>query len=83
MGYYNNLEVALATEEPDRLLPEPTGEVLTRLKPKRPMRKRRESYRAPKHWVLTNLDFYAVLALAPLAFMLGVSLTMLAVEING
>ena len=80
MGYYKNLEIAMVTEEPDRLLPDLSGDTLVR---RRIRKGRRESYRAPNHWVLTNLDFIAVLALIPISFALGVVLTLLAVILNG
>ena len=68
MGYYKNLEIALQVEEPDRLLPEPTGGLLTRRKLKN---HRRETYWAPKHWVVTNRDMAIIWAMIPMAMALG------------
>ena len=68
MGYYKNLEIDLQVEEPDRLLPEPTGELLTRRKLKN---HRRETYCAPKHWVVNNRDMAIIWAMIPMALALG------------
>lgn len=66
MGYYKNLELENVIEEPDR--------VLTRRQLKN---HRRETYRAPKHWVMTNRDMALVWSSIPIAFMLGVCVTLL------
>jgi len=66
MGYYKNLELENIIEEPDR--------VLTRRQLKN---HRRETYRAPKHWVMTNRDMALVWSSIPIAFMLGVCVTLL------
>lgn len=65
MGYYKNLELENIIEEPDR--------VLTR----RHLRHRRETYRAPKHWVITNFDMALIWLAIPMAFTLGVVVTLL------
>ena len=78
MGYYKNLELEAVTEEPDRLLSDPTGHVLV----PRTVRKRkphRETYRAPNHWVIKNSDFWMLMALVPISFTLGVLVTILVV----
>ena len=66
MGYYKNLELENIIEEPDR--------VLTRRQLKN---HRRETYRAPKHWVMTNRDMALVWSSIPIAFMLGVCVTLI------
>lgn len=66
MGYYKNLELEKVIEEPDR--------VLTRRQLKN---HRRETYRAPEHWVMTNRDMALVWMAIPMAFMLGVCVTLL------
>jgi hypothetical protein len=66
MGYYKNLELENIIEEPDR--------VLTRRQLKN---HRRETYRAPKHWVMTNRDMALVWMAIPMAFTLGVCVTLL------
>ena len=76
MGYHKNQLLEQVIEEPDRILEEPTGRLfekpvealLTRRKIKN---HRRETYRAPKHWVVTNLDMAIIWALIPMAFILG------------
>lgn len=79
MGYYKNLEIALQVEEPDRLLPEPAGEFLTRrkLKAQRSKSQRRETYRAPKHWVVTNRDMAIIWSMVPSTLILGFCLGLL------
>ena len=78
MGYYKNIEIEAMTEEPDRLLPDPTGHVLS---PRRMTKRRhhRETYRAPNHWVIKSSDFWMMLALVPMSFALGVLVTILVV----
>ena len=66
MGYYKNLELENIIEEPDR--------VLTRRQLKN---HRRETYRAQKHWVMTNRDMALVWLAIPMAFMLGVCVTLI------
>lgn len=68
MGYYKNLEIAMATEEADRPV---TRRQLTR--------RRRETYQAPRRWDMSKLDTFMMLAAVPLAFGLGVVVTLMAV----
>lgn len=64
MGYFKNLEIESVIEEPDR--------VLTRRHLKA---HRRETYRAPKHWVVSNADMLVlaigVVSAIGLGFTLG------------
>lgn len=66
MGYYKNLELENVIEEPDR--------PLTRRALKN---HRRETYRAPKHWVVTNFDMTLIWMSVPMAFILGVCVTLI------
>jgi len=66
MGYYKNLEIANQIEEPDR--------VLTRRQLKA---HRRETYRAPKHWVIGNADMLLIAIGAVVAIGLGFTLGLL------
>ena len=68
MGYMKNILIEGMVEEPDRLLPEPNGEFLTRRKLKA---HRRETYRAPKHWVVTNRDMAVIWLMVPANLGLG------------
>tara|TARA_B100000902_G_C27179510_1_gene848193 strand:+ start:887 stop:1132 length:246 start_codon:yes stop_codon:yes gene_type:complete len=68
MGYYKNLEVAMVVEEPDREPLEPSVEILTRRKLQK---NRRETYRTPKHWVVTNFDMALIWCIGPLCAVLG------------
>jgi hypothetical protein len=60
MGYYKNLEIGNQVEEGDR--------TLTRRQLKN---HRRETYRAPKHFVVKNSDMFAILALPVVGIALG------------
>ena len=66
MGYFKNLEIANQIEEPDR--------VLTRRQLKA---HRRETYRAPKHWVISNADMVVITIGIVCAIGLGFSLGLL------
>lgn len=66
MGYFKNLEIANQIEEPDR--------VLTRRQLKA---HRRETYRAPKHWVISNADMVVITIGMVCAIGLGFSLGLL------
>lgn len=75
MGYYKQLEISNQVEEPDRFLWEAADTTETRRKL---TARRRETYRAPKHWVVTNWDMAMIWALVPISFALGVLVTILA-----
>lgn len=69
MGYFKNLEIANQIEEPDR--------VLTRRQLKA---HRRETYRAPKHFVISNGDFLLMLLVVPVAISFGFVLALVFVR---
>lgn len=76
MGYMKEKLLEQVIEEPDRILTEPTGKgfekpahaILTRRKLRN---HRRQTYRAPKHWVVTNFDMTLIWLMVPMAFVLG------------
>ena len=81
MGVYQNIEIGLQVEEADRIIVEPGPDVLTRRKRRDSKRRssRRETYRAPKHWVVTNVDMVMIFALVPMSMALGFLLGVLIV----
>ena len=81
MGYHKNIEIGDQVEEADRLIVEPGPDVLTRRKRRNSKRisGRRETYRAPNHWVVTNVDMVMIFALVPMSMALGFLLGVLIV----
>lgn len=76
MGYYKQLEISNQVEEPDRYLFGDDSSITTRRKL---TARRRETYRAPKHWVVRNADMLMLFAIVPISFALGALVALLAV----
>ena len=76
MGYYKQLEISNQVEEPDRYLFGDDSLITTR---RALTARRRETYRAPKHWVVRNLDMVMLFAMVPMSFALGAIVTLLVV----